>query len=133
MSDKFLPSLSKFTAVGAVGFLSDATVLILLTSCAGLSVFLSRGVSFSLAVLVTWILNRVWTFPERRSTHAPRQLCRYAVVQLCGGAINIVAYVAVIAVTPQHFLAPLFGLTVGSAAGLVVNFCGSRLFAFRHV
>ena len=56
----------KFAFVGALGSVTDFTILILLVEVVGLVPVVASGFGFSAAVLQNFILNRWWTFPESR-------------------------------------------------------------------
>ena len=53
---------AKFLVVGGIGFLVDAGVLTLAVRHLGASVYAARALSFSVAVLATWLLNRTYVF-----------------------------------------------------------------------
>jgi putative flippase GtrA len=88
-------------------------------------------VSFSVAVLTTWLLNRSFTF-RYRTRHGPaRQAMLYVAVQGVGGLANLGAYALVIKAAPGLGHALLIPLAVGSAAGLCLTFVGAKHLAFR--
>lgn len=121
----------RFGMVGVAGFTVDAVVLHAMTGLAGLSPFVGRFVSFPVAVVATWLLNRSFTF-RHQTAHAPwRQALVYAAVQGAGGVANIGAYSLALTLYPpfKHML--LIPLAFGSAAGLCLTFLGSKHFAFR--
>jgi hypothetical protein len=53
---------ARFSVIGSLGFLVDAGVLQLLITMTDLGPLLARIGSFAIAVLVTFALNRYWTF-----------------------------------------------------------------------
>jgi len=98
---------------------------------AGLNPYAARFISFPVAVLATWVLNRTFTF-RQPSAHGPvKQALYYAGVQFGGGVANIAVYAAALALAPvlKHYL-PI-ALAFGSAAGLCVTYAGSKYIAFR--
>lgn len=120
----------RFLVVGGIGFVVDGAVLYAMMQGAGLSAFPARLVSFTVAVLSTWILNRVWTFRDSR-VHTPAgEFVRYVAVQLTGGACNVGVFTATVWLLPGVALAPALGLVLGSATGLLLNFLGARFIAF---
>jgi putative flippase GtrA len=125
------PAFIRFGLVGVAGFTVDALVLHAATGMGGLSPFVGRFVSFPVAVLATWLLNRSFTF-RGPTHHTPwRQALVYAAVQGAGGIANIGAYNLALAVHPpfKHML--LIPLAFGSAAGLCLTFLGSKHIAFK--
>ena len=120
----------RFLAVGGTGFLIDATILFLLIRMVELGPSSSRVSSFSIAVLSTWFLNRVWTFEAERSSKPLAELLRYVAVQLTGGAVNLLLYVMATLAVADPFLGPALGLVAGSAEGATADYCGARFIAF---
>lgn len=123
-----------FILVGAFGFGIDGGALYLLVEAADIEPLAARFVSFPLAVLGTWALNRRFVFgaPTETKDYAAGEYGRYFGVQLIGAAMNMLVFAVAI-----HFFLPLrnnpiIALAIGAAAGLVVNFTGSKLLVFRH-
>jgi putative flippase GtrA len=123
-------SFPRFLGVGAVGFLIDAAILFVLIRGAGMPPVPSRVASFSVAVVSTWLLNRMWTFGESRSSRPLPEFLRYLAVQLSGGAVNLAIFALVAWALPDPLAGAALGLVAGSAAGLVLNYIGARFVAF---
>jgi putative flippase GtrA len=129
--ERFDPAFLRFALVGATGFVIDRLVLGSAIGL-GLNAFTGRFVSFPVAVLCTWLLNRSFTFRRETGHHHPplKQALIYTGVQLAGGALNVAAYDLTIWLVPAlkaHLLIPL---AIGSALGLCVTFAGSKRLAF---
>ena len=125
------PAFLRFGMVGVAGFAVDYTVLHALVSFAGVGPYAGRLVSFPIAVLATWLLNRSFTF-RHATAHGPlRQAMFYVAVQIAGGVANIAVYSAAIALVPALKEALFVPLAFGSAAGLCLTFVGSKYIAFR--
>ena len=125
------PAFIRFGLVGVAGFTVDALVLHAMTGLAGLSPFIGRFISFPVAVLATWLLNRSFTF-RHKTVHAPwRQALVYGAVQGAGGIANVGVYSLALSMDPafKHML--LIPLAFGSAAGLCLTFLGSKHIAFK--
>jgi len=123
----------RFAVVGAIGFAVDAGVLTVLVSGQGVGVYAARAVSFGIAVCVTWLVNRQWTFAQRtadRRTSASAEYARYLAVQVAGALANLGVFVVALAVQPGLIRYPVVPLAIGAVAGLVVNFVGSRAWVF---
>lgn len=121
----------RFALVGVAGFCVDYGVLHSLVAFAGMNPIAARFISFPVAVVATWLLNRSFTF-RGPSAHGPvRQAVYYVAVQCAGGVANIAVYSAALVLAPvlRHYL-PI-ALAFGSAAGLCVTFAGSKYIAFR--
>jgi len=118
-----------FVVVGAIGFGVDLGVLYLLAPYLGW--YGARVVSFLAAATATWMLNRSFTFKERRSgASILREYAHYLLTMVGGALVNYAAYVLTL-----HWvggpLAPALGVAIGSCAGLAVNFLSARHLVFK--
>jgi len=120
----------RFAGVGGAGFLVDGGLLWVLLS-AGVDPFLGRAVSFPVAVLVTWLLNRIWTFSSASRLGLGRQLYRYLAVQIAGALVNYAIYALVLIFIVQTPTNALFALMIGAIFGLVINFTGAKMIVFQ--
>jgi len=119
-----------FTVVGAVGFIVDATILATLVHIYDWGDYTARLVSFSVAVSVTWLLNRQFVFATQKTLNKRSEYTRYLAVQGTGMAINLLVYSLCIAGSEVMDRWPVLALAVGSIVALFFNYAGSRLFVF---
>lgn len=124
-----LAQFARFATVGVVGFCVDGGVLLLLVRVFGTDPILGRLLSFAVAVVATYALNRAWAFRDR--VGFLRGLRLYLGVQSLGFACNFAVYSALLLVVPPPWNAPIACLAVASAAALVVNYVGAKLVVFR--
>ncbi|MCG3269067.1 GtrA family protein [Yoonia sp. I 8.24] len=122
----------RFGVVGAVGFVVDGGALWIFLS-SGLNPYIARALSFPLAVVVTWGLNRVWTFGSAGRSGKRRQFNRYLAVQLVGTAINYCVYTSVIRTFGADAQVIIIAFISGSFVGMFLNFWGARQIAFRDI
>ena len=120
----------RFGAVGAVGFVVDGGLLWLFLSF-DLSPYLARAMSFPVAVVVTWALNRNWTFAATSQISRNGQFRRYFGVQVGGNLTNYAVYSAILAAFGTGSVTVFIAFVVGSFIGSCLNFLGARFFAFR--
>lgn len=80
---------TKFAIVGAIGSLIDIAVMNLLVILAGSSLVLAGSISFIIAVINNFTLNRLWTYPESRSKPLMGQLFQFGIVNTIGLLIRI--------------------------------------------
>lgn len=117
--------LPQFVVVGGIGFVVDAAILLALTNMLAWQPVPARVASFLGAVSVTWLMNRYFTFADRRALQARAsagEYARYLLTQSLGAAINLLVFWLALLVMPtlhQHLLVPL---AMGSACGLVFNY-----------
>lgn len=128
------PRILSFGMVGAVGFVVDAFLLTVLTIHLGLDVLPSRTVSFACATLVTWLLNRTFTF-SRQASREPhtckKEYVFYLTVQLIGAILNFGVFFALIQWNPTLRKIPVVPLAGGALVALVFNFTMSCRFVFK--
>jgi putative flippase GtrA len=118
--------VARFLGVGAIGYVVNLAAYAAATHAVGLDYRVSAFVSFVLALLTTFSLNRHVTFAAGDGPIAA-QLWRYVVVNSAGFATNLVVLMllvdgAGVAKVPAEALA--------AAAAAPVNFLGGRLWAF---
>jgi putative flippase GtrA len=134
----------RYCIVGGVGFVVDGGLLWWLTAdgvasgdaingdtisgdvVSGFDPYLARLISFPVAVTVTWILHRFWTFERGRDTAAKRQYAGYFILQLAANLINYSAYAAALSLYGTSQIILMLGFTFGSAIGLAVNYTGAK-------
>ena len=112
--------------------MDDALFLTLFANVLGINIYLARFLSFCPATLVTWLLNRTWSFRvgAKSAAHKRREYLRYFTVQSCGVLVNFAVFSLLVALLPQLQRYPVIPLAVGSLFGLIVNYSGSRLWVF---
>jgi putative flippase GtrA len=118
--------LCRFLAVGLIGLSTDTLVYMALFRN-GVPVALARGLSLGVATLVTWQLNRRFTFdPSRR--HALQEAVRYTSVALIAQGMNYGLFLIIVAAVPGLFH-PI-AILISSACATVFSFTGQYLFTF---
>jgi putative flippase GtrA len=118
--------LGKFCAVGAVGYAVNLAVYATLLHV-GFHYLLAATCSFLVAVTNNYLLNRVWTFRDRRGGVAIQGM-RFFIVSLASLGANLLVL---------HVLITFgAGKLVGQAVAIVVvtplNFVGNKLWSFRR-
>lgn len=126
-----LRKICGFLLVGGSGFIIDATVLTLLTHFAGWTPWHARIPSFLTAVLVTWVLNRRYTFINRGLRHKTTEALGYTLIQTGGALINLAIFGVCL-----HFFAtlralPVIPLSVGAVGGFAFNYLLSDQLLYR--
>ncbi len=130
----------KFVVVGAINTVLDLLVLnvLLVVSHQGqrassFSIF--KAISFLVAVVNSYLMNKYWTFAGNTSRDARVEFGQFVAVSLVGLAVNNVVatlvfqHSAVAADSPV--LRPTLAGAAGSAAGLIWNYAGYKVLVFR--
>ena len=120
-----------FAGAGSIGYLVDVGVLLLANPYMG--PYLGRLLSFSAAVLTTWLINRTITFQRVRvyaSVH--HEFIRYLITCLGGGVVNLVSYSLVVGLFELTTAWLPIAVAVGSLSGMSVNFLLAKHFVFSN-
>jgi len=120
--------VTRFLVVGGVGFLVDASALLVMVHWAGLSRIGSRIPSLLIALTTTWCLHRSFTFgsPERPAPTAAEWL-RSVFANGIGNALNLGLYWIMVA----SGWALLIALTIASIAAVAINYSASVWWVLR--
>ena len=122
--------LPRFLGVGACGFLTDVGVFSLL-GWLDEEPLSARVVSASIAITLTWYLNRLHVFQTSgHSAHGPEYL-RYLTVQAFGLIVNFGTFLFLLSRGGIFAELPLLALCGGAALAIAFNFLGSRYWAYR--
>ena len=124
-----LAQFLRFGTVGTVVFLVDTAVVYALRASLGL--YGARAVSFAVAVTVSWVVNRAWTFRGQGSGPLLRQWALFVAANASGFGLNALVYVILVATVPVCAANPVLAVGAGAIAGMFVNFALSRRVVFR--
>ena len=119
-----------FSLAGAAGFLVDAGSVWVFTR-AGADPLTAQAVAFTVAVTVTWLLNRRFTFAHHASPNWLREWLHYVAANSIGAVVNNGVYVLLVLSMALFSREPVLAVAAGSLAGLVFNFTASRALVFR--
>lgn len=122
--------LVRFAIGGVVGFIVDSGLLYVLIAL-GLNPYIARVPSFLCAATSTWLVNRYWTFADRRGMRRSAEWGRYLVAMLVGGAVNYATYAWLLSSSATVRAWPVLGVAAGSLVGMVVNYLSSHFWVFR--
>jgi putative flippase GtrA len=119
-------TLTRFLAVGAIGFGADLAAFTLLRLA--VPDVAARLLAVALAVTVTWALNRRFTFAASGRPVLSEWL-RYNATSAAGAGTNAAVSLALLRVSDGAIGGPL-ALAAGSVAALAVNYILAKRFAF---
>jgi len=121
---------ARFIVVGGVGFLIDAGVLMLALRYVTPDIYVARALSFTVAVIVTWLLNRMFVFDAEAGGSMVAEYGRYFATQVVGALSNLGVFVALIELVPRLGATPIVPLAAGAGLGAAVNYAGAALWVF---
>jgi len=122
-----------FGVIGTIGFLVDGGLLTLLNSFLNFDLLTSRLCSFSVAVTVTWYLNRNYTFRDQTDEQALHEWTRYAVLNGLGALLNLAIFFWLIFEFSALTVVPLVPLAIAALVATAFNFLVSKYIAFKAV
>ena len=125
MQDTGIRRFIRYCIVGATGFCTDGGLLQLGMHLMGWGPLTARVPSFLIAVLVTWYLNRGFTFRMTEKSFR-ESFPAYIVANAIGLAINFGTYSAGVLLSPTLAQYPLIPLGIGAVLGLAFNFFAAR-------
>ena len=121
--------IARFLTVGLVGLGVDSGLFWSLYQT-GVSLEMARALSLACATLVTWGLNRLFTFaPSGRSPL--QELSRYVAVALVAQGFNYGLFLVLVRLDAGAH--PLLCLVVSAIATAALSFTGQSFIAFRRI
>jgi putative flippase GtrA len=117
-----------FLLAGTLAFVTDVGVLALLTGPLGISPFLARLLSISVAMVVSWWINRTVSF-QRRDGPSLKEFGRFAGVAWTANSFNYLVFSGILLVRPVT--AETLAVGIASVAAMVLSYLGMRLAVFR--
>jgi putative flippase GtrA len=118
----------RFAVTGVIGLVADVGALYTALAL-GAGPYAGRVLSFLVAVLVTWRINRRYTFAPSGSQWM--EWWRYLGAMSGGALLNLGAYTLVLWLLPPAPWTPALGVAAGALAGMVVNFLSAKFFVFK--
>jgi putative flippase GtrA len=124
-----LPRPLRFLGVGGLGLATDLSIFSIFVA-QGFEPLLVRVLSLGCATVVTWRLNRAFTF-DRTGRHQGHEAARYAAVTLTAQGTSYAVFAALVLTVLGGL--PQAALLIGAAVGAFVSYNGHRLFAFARL
>jgi putative flippase GtrA len=122
-----VPQSVRFLGVGGVGLATDVGIFTLIIAHHS-QPLLARLISLAIATIVTWRLNRAFTF-DRSGRRTADEAMRYALVAASAQAISYALF-AILVVT-AFGAAPQLAVLIGAATAALFSYGGQALFTFR--
>jgi putative flippase GtrA len=142
---KELTRFIRFGIVGTIGSVVDFGFLNLLTLVFHVPFLVSSVISFSLAVINNFVLNRIWTFPGSRKEPIVNQLLQFGLVSVIGLLIRTpllawleTALIPMAEKNVPNLLTPTIvghNVSLAIAIGVVLmwNYFANRFWTFKNV
>lgn len=119
-----LPTVVRFVLVGMVNTLVGLTLIYAAKWFLGAGDVAANAFGYSIGLLVSFTLNRAWTFAHRG--HAGRAFATFLAVQCVAYGLNLVCVLGLISYGVDSYVAQAFGIPPYT----IVSYLGSRYLAF---
>jgi putative flippase GtrA len=138
---RLIKQFSKFVIVGGINTGIDFFVLYVLVKVtgvtSGIELFILNAISFSVAVVNSYFMNKYWTFEDKSKTEQESfKFSQFFIISIIGIGIN-----GGILTLITGNVSPLFGLSkelwvlaaklAATGFSLIWNFVGYKIFVFR--
>lgn len=126
----FVKELAKFGLVGAAAFLINFVLVWLLmhTPLFATSHIKAKAVATVVAIIFSWVANRLWTFRDKRQENKKKEAIQFAIANGIGLAIEMGCLGVSIYIL--HLTSPLASLISGTIIGTILGTV-FRYFAYR--
>ncbi len=116
-----------FVLAGALAFLTDASILLVLTKAFGASPFIARIAGICVAMVVSWLVNRTITF-HLTSKPSTVEFLRFAAVAWSAQGINYLIFALTLILVPSTD--PLVALIIACLVAMFFSYTGYRFGVF---
>ena len=123
-----IKQIMRFGVVGVISFLVDYGILYVLTEKANIYYLLSAGISFTVSVVINYLLSMSWVFKSNKKRGKKKEFIILIVLSLCGLLLNqVMMYVFVDYMNVYYLLAKI----VATAIIMIYNFTSRKLILER--
>jgi len=117
-----------FVLAGGTAFATDVLVFHALNSIAGLNLLIARLLSISVAMVVSFLINRSITFAMPGPPKL-REFLRFAAIGWMSSGLNYAVFASVMLARPAT--PPTYAIILATAIAMVTSYLGMRLAVFR--
>ena len=117
-----------FIASGGLAFVTDASILTLLTRGAGLDPYSARIIAIGCAMVVGFFAHRRMTFAVKKPA-TWKQFSKFAGVAMTASLVNYAIYAGILLLRPE--IEPIFALIAATGISMCVSYVGLRFGVFR--
>jgi len=141
--EKYKPlvfQLIKFGMIGVLNTVVDYVILLILSKITGITsgngIIPLNIISFSIATVNSYFLNKLWTFSDKSRVEQARKFSLFLIVSIVGVIINTVIVRVIttnvpiqLNLTPREWL--IAAKLAATGVSLIWNFVGYKLFVFK--
>ena len=122
--NKLGKQIFKFGIVGGITFIIDYLLLYVLTEFFGIHYLISSIISFTVAVVLNYILSIKWVFDVKKK-HGPKEFIIFIVLSVMGLLINSLIMYFMVDVFKIHYM---ISKLVSNALVMIYNFITKKTF-----
>lgn len=122
---KLIEQIIKFGFVGFLCFFIDYGIMVLLTERFGVDYLLSSGISFTVSVVVNYILSVTFVFETDKKKNRVGEFVIFVILSVIGLGINEVCMWFAVEMIGIHYMISKIGAT---AVVMVYNFISRKMF-----
>ncbi|MFA9375943.1 MAG: GtrA family protein [Lachnotalea sp.] len=127
---KLIEQIMKFGVVGFICFFIDYFVLYAVTEFLGIDYLISSGISFSVSVIVNYILSIKFVFVTKKDANKAKEFILFVILSLVGLLLNqMIMWFTVEKLTIYYMLAKI----IATAIVMVYNFISRKIFLEDNV
>lgn len=126
---KLMTQIVKFGFVGVLSFLIDYGILIFLTEVIGIHYLISSGISFSVSVIVNYILSITYVFDSNKDNNKIKEFVIFVVLSIGGLVINQIIMWLCVDLMDIYYMISKIGAT---AVVMVYNFITRKIFIEKN-
>ena len=119
----------RYLVAGGIAATTDIALLYVFTDLFGIWYLISATLAFLVAVVVSFVLQKFWTFRDKGTDGMHRQAASYLGVQLTGIAANTIGMYLLVGVAGLWYI--LAQIIMGALIA-IFNFVMYRNFIFAH-
>ena len=122
---KLIEQIVKFGFVGFLCFFLDYGIMVLLTEQFGVDYLLSSGISFTVSVVVNYILSVTFVFETDKNKNRFGEFVIFVILSVIGLGINALCMWVAVEFIHIHYMLSKIGAT---AVVMVYNFVTRKIF-----
>jgi len=130
LSKNITKEFVRFSIVGVIALIFE-TFLIFILYKVGIDPQYGRIISIPLAILLTWYLNRTFTF-KNKNPKKLKQYGKYLFVIMFGISINYSVYLYVLGLIEERQFSYIIAICCGSLSSMFFNFGFSKFQIFKY-
>lgn len=123
--NKLINQAARFGVVGVVCFGIDYGLLILLTELGGLDYLLSSGISFSVSVVINYLLSMRFVFQSKKDSNRATEFVMFVALSITGLLLTEALMWAGVELFGLHYM---FTKVVVTGVVMVYNFITRKIF-----